>query len=63
MKSLLTKITRNYLDDLLILGGCGLIMEGTYQICPVATWFVGGIILVVWGVLVGLGKRGVNDHP
>ena len=49
-----------FLDDLFILAGCGLIVIGTYQICPVATWFVGGVTLVLFGVLVGLGKRGAN---
>lgn len=51
-----------YIDDLLILAGCGLIVTGTYQICPAATWFVGGIMLIGFGVLIGLGKRGENDH-
>lgn len=46
---------QKHLDDILILGGCGLLLVGTYQLSPVATWFVGGVIAIALGVLVGLG--------
>ena len=49
---------RSHLDDLLVVSGCGLICYGTYVICPVATWFVGGAMLIALGVLVGLGAGG-----
>lgn len=39
-------------DDLFILAGCVLILVGTYKICPVATWFVAGVMLIAIGVLV-----------
>jgi uncharacterized membrane protein SirB2 len=48
---------RNYLDDLLVLAGCVLVVVGTYQVNPLATWFVGGVILIVLGVLVGMGGK------
>jgi len=52
-----------FLDDLLVLGGCVLIVIGTWYVCPVATWFVAGIMLIGLGVLVGLvGKRGMDAH-
>lgn len=47
----------NFLDDVLILAGCILILIGTYQICPVATWFVGGVMLIIFGVIVAAGGR------
>ena len=46
-----------YLDDLLLLAGCVLILIGVYQVCPVATWFVAGAMLIVSGVLIGLGAK------
>jgi hypothetical protein len=51
-----------YVDDALILAGCALILMGVYKVCPVAVWFVSGLMLIVWGVLIGLGKRGTDDH-
>lgn len=45
------------LDDLLILAGCGLILAGTYQVNPMATWFVGGVMAITLGILIGLGGR------
>ena len=44
---------RAWLDDVLVLAGCGLILVGTYLVCPPATWFVGGGMLIGMGVLVG----------
>ena len=49
-----------YLDDLLIVAGCVLILIGTYLVHPVATWFVAGGMLIALGVLIGLGGR--NDR-
>ena len=46
-----------YLDDIFILIGCLLILAGTYQINPLATWFVGGAMFIGAGVLVGAGSR------
>ena len=51
----------NYLDDILIVAGCGLILVGTYLVNPLAVWFVGGAQLIILGVLIGLGAR--HDHP
>jgi hypothetical protein len=42
-----------YLDDGLVLVGCGLILVGTWAVCPVATWFVGGVMCILAGLLVG----------
>jgi len=46
----------NYVDDVLILAGCGLVTYGTYLVSPIATWFVGGAVLIILGVLVGIGR-------
>jgi hypothetical protein len=49
-----------YLDDIFIIIGCLLILAGTYQINPLATWFVGGGMFIVAGVLVGAGERKIQ---
>jgi len=46
-----------YLDDGLLFVGCGLILYGTWQVNPVATWFVGGGMCIVIGILIGIGSR------
>lgn len=46
------------LDDLFILAGCGLILAGCYAVLPVLTWFVAGIMCLVIGVLIGIGRKG-----
>lgn len=51
---------QKHLDDILILLGCGLILVGTHQVLPVATWFVGGVMAIGLGVLAGLGGGGEN---
>lgn len=48
------------LDDLLVLAGCGLVLVFVYQVWPVGTWLVGGLMLVGAGLMVGRlkSKRG-----
>jgi uncharacterized membrane protein SirB2 len=50
MKNFLQK----FIDDLLIVTGCGLVLVGVWKVCPVATWFVGGCMCVIAGVVIGL---------
>jgi hypothetical protein len=45
---------KRYFDDILLILGCVLILIGTYQLSPVATWFVAGAMLICFGVMVGL---------
>ena len=45
---------RKYLDDLLGVIGCALILVGTYQISPLATWFVAGAMCIGWAFLLGI---------
>ena len=46
-----------YLDDILILIGSVLLLIGTYIVMPVATWFVGGVMLITAGILIGAAKQ------
>lgn len=48
---------KKYLDDICILIGFILILIGTFQLSPVATWFVGGGMMVLAGLAVGWGSR------
>ncbi len=51
------KILRNYLDDVLIIVGCSLLIYATSLINFIATWYVAGAILIILGVLVGMGEK------
>jgi len=46
-----------YLDDILIFLGGLLIVAGCYLVWPVAALFAGGILLIIFGVLIGAGNR------
>lgn len=46
---------RKYIDDILILTGCALVVYGSYLLNPVLVWFVSGAALIILGVLVGIG--------
>jgi len=54
-------VMNKYLDDLLVLAGCALILIGVWTVCPVATWFAAGAMCIAGGVLLGLGGTR-NDH-
>lgn len=45
---------RKFLDDVLILAGCGSILYGTWLVNPIAVWFVAGAMLILAGVLAGV---------
>jgi hypothetical protein len=48
-----------YLDDALIVTGCGLIVYATCRLSMIAALFVGGFMLIAAGILVGMTtKRG-----
>jgi hypothetical protein len=49
---------KKYLDDLMILCGCGLVLYATYQLSVIAALFVGGFMLIGAGVILGLSKKG-----
>ncbi len=49
-----------FLTDILLISGCGLILVGVYQVWPMATWFVGGAMLIIFGIAIGIGNRGTK---
>lgn len=49
---------KKYLDDLLVFGGCGMILYATYLLNPIAAMFVGGAMLIGAGVITGLSEKG-----
>lgn len=49
---------RKYLDDILILIGCGILIYATYRISLTAALYMGGALFILVGVFVGItGKR------
>ncbi len=54
--TIMLKFLRDYLDDVLLLVGCGCILIGLAQWSPVITWIVGGGMLIGYGFLVGKAK-------
>ena len=48
-----------YLDDLLVLFGCGCILYGLSLWSVIMTWLAAGVMLIVLGVLYG---RYGDDH-
>lgn len=52
---------RKYLEDVLLLAGCGLIVTGVHQIYPPAAWIVAGAMLIGIAVLVGKAKADASE--
>lgn len=48
-----------YLDDILILMGCGLLVYATYRLNLTAALFVGGFLLIALGIAIGVGGKKV----
>lgn len=46
---------KKYLDDLLALAGCALILYGVWITYPKLIWFVSGGMCLVFSVMIGLG--------
>jgi hypothetical protein len=51
-----------YLDDILLLAGCGCILYGLSLWNIVITWIVAGLMLVGFGVLIGKVRADHADH-
>jgi hypothetical protein len=51
-------ISKLEFDDLLITLGCGLVVYATYRLSLTAAIYVGGFALIVFGILIGLGRKG-----
>lgn len=48
---------RRHFDDLLMLAGSGLIVYATSILSIIAALYVSGVLLIIFGVLVGLGME------
>lgn len=46
-----------YLDELFIFIGCVLILIGVYIAMPVLTWFTAGLMFIMAGVVIGVGRK------
>jgi hypothetical protein len=53
------KFLLNYLDDILLLAGCGCILYGLALWSVIITWIVAGLMLIGLSVLVG---KAVSSH-
>ena len=42
-----------FLDDILVLAGCGLVLYGCWVNWPVSVPFVAGALCVAWGLMIG----------
>lgn len=49
-----------YGDDVLILVGCVCLLYGLAQINTIFAWLAGGLMLIVFGVLLGKAKSNAN---
>jgi hypothetical protein len=56
LANIMKKFLRNYLEDLFLLAGCGCILVGLALWSPIATWIIAGLMLIGFGVLIGLEK-------
>ncbi len=48
---------KKYLDDIFFVLGAGLIVYATYLVNLIAAIYAAGIVLIVFGVLVGIGGK------
>ena len=53
----IARVLQSWADDLCMVVGASLIGVGVFQVCPVATWFYAGTVLVVAGVLIARGGQ------
>lgn len=54
------KFWRDHLDDVLIMGGAGLIIAATAMLSLIAAMYVAGACMVIFGILAGLGRGKEN---
>lgn len=48
---------RDYLDDILILAGSGIVVYATSLWSIIGAWYVAGGIMILGGIVVGLGRK------
>jgi hypothetical protein len=64
--SFLRSFFNKFFDDLLMVVGCICVLIGLSKWNVIITWVIGGLMLIVFGVLVGIGKarsKNVNNRP
>lgn len=61
MKARLAGLMRRYLDDSLVLAGCLCILIGLAMISPVITWIAAGVMLILFGFMVGKAKANADQ--
>jgi len=44
---------KRYIDDILVVAGCALIVYASYCLSPIAAMFVGGVFLIAAGFALG----------
>lgn len=55
------KFLGDYVDDFLLLVGCGFILFGLAQWNAIITWIVAGLMLIGLGMLIGKAKANSGD--
>jgi len=50
------KFLSKFFDDLLLVAGCLCVLQGLSLWNPVVTWIAAGVMLIVFGVLIGKAK-------
>jgi hypothetical protein len=53
---ILRKIFERYGDDILLVVGCGCILVGMAMVNIPLTWMAGGLMLILFGILIGKAK-------
>jgi hypothetical protein len=46
-------VCSKFLDDVLLMLGCACVLIGVSKLSVIATWIIGGVMLIVFGVLYG----------
>jgi hypothetical protein len=59
--ALMKRFLSNYLEDILLLGGCACILYGLSLWNPIITWIVAGLMLIGFAVLIGLERRNATN--
>lgn len=50
------KIFERFGDDILLVAGCGCILVGMAMVNIPLTWMAGGLMLILFGILIGKAK-------
>ncbi len=61
MKGRLAGFLRRYLDDSLVLAGCLCILIGLAMVSAVITWIAAGVMLILFGFMVGRAKANADQ--